>query len=298
DHDDRRGLIIGEEHFQNVDELGALDRIAADADRRGLAEAFLGGLEHGLIGERARARDDADRALLEDVGRHDADLRGVGGDDTGAVRADQARLGADQRTLDAHHVEDGNALGDADDQRDLGVDRLADRIGGARRRHIDDGSVGAGGIARFGDGVEHRQAEMGLATLARRGAADDLGAVGECLLGMERAVLAGEALGDELGVFVDQDGHQTASFTALTIFWAASSRSSAGITFRPLSRMICLPSSTLVPSSRTTSGTWRPTVFTAAMTPRAMTSHFMMPPKMLTRIPFTFGSEVMILKAA
>ena len=29
-----------------------------------------------------------------------------------------------------------------------------------------------------------------------------------------------------------------------------------------------------------------------------MMSHFMMPPKMLTRMPFTFGSEVMILNAA
>ena len=34
------------------------------------------------------------------------------------------------------------------------------------------------------------------------------------------------------------------------------------------------------------------------MTPRAMTSHFMIPPKMLTRIPFTWGSAVMILNAA
>ena len=62
--------------------------------------------------------------------------------------------------------------------------------------------------------------------------------------------------------------------------------------------MIFLPSSTLVPSSRTTSGTFRPTSFTAATTPSAITSHFMMPPKMLTRMPFTFGSEVMILNAA
>src|SRR5215218_1809128 len=86
--------------------------------------------------------------------------------------------------------------------------------------------------------------------------------------------------------------------TAFTIFWAASSRSSAGITLRPDSRMICLPSSTFVPSRRTTRGTCRPTVFTAAITPRAMTSHFMMPPKMLTRMPFTFGSAVMILTGA
>jgi hypothetical protein len=121
---------------------------------------------------------------------------------------------------------------------------------------------------------------------------------------VEGAVLAGEALADDLGVLVDEDGHGLERplllppRTAFTIFCAASSRSSAGITLRPDSRMICLPSSTLVPSRRTTRGTCRPTVFTAAITPRAMTSHFMMPPKMLTRMPFTFGSAVMILKAA
>jgi hypothetical protein len=31
--------------------------------------------------------------------------------------------------------------------------------------------------------------------------------------------------------------------------------------------------------------------FTAAITPSAITSHFMMPPKMFTRMPFTFGSS-------
>src|SRR6478609_11546794 len=92
--------------------------------------------------------------------------------------------------------------------------------------------------------------------------------------------------------------HQPSAFTAFTIFWAASSRSSAEITLRPDSAMIFLPSSTFVPSRRTTSGTCRPTSFTAAMTPSAMTSQRMMPPKMLTRMPFTFGSAVMILNAA
>ncbi len=36
----------------------------------------------------------------------------------------------------------------------------------------------------------------------------------------------------------------------------------------------------------------------AATTPSAMTSHFMMPPKMFTRTAFTFGSPRMILKAS
>src|SRR5580693_5357658 len=136
------------------------------------------------------------------------------------------------------------------------------------------------------------------AALARRGAADHLRAVVERLLGMERAVLAGEALANHAGLLVDQDGHQFASRTALTIFWAASSRSSAAITLRPDSVMIVLPSSTLVPSSRTTSGIFNPTSCTAAITPSAMTSQRMMPPKMLTRMPFTCGSAVMILNAA
>src|ERR1700704_4210024 len=140
---------------------------------------------------------------------------------------------------------------------------------------------------------------MGRAAFAGRSAADHLGAVGGRLLGMERAVLAGEALADDAGVLVDEDGHQAfVPFTAFTIFWAASSRSSAAVTLRlDLARM-SLPSFTLVPSSRTTSGTRRPTSRTASTTPAAMTSHFMMPPKILMSIPFTFGSEVMILNAA
>ena len=74
----------------------------------------------------------------------------------GAVGADQARPGARQRALDADHVEHRNALGDGDDQRHFGVDRLEDRIRRERRRDIDDGCARAGRLDRFGDGVEHR----------------------------------------------------------------------------------------------------------------------------------------------
>ena len=37
-------------------------RVAADADAGGLADALLGELVQGLVGERARAADDADRS--------------------------------------------------------------------------------------------------------------------------------------------------------------------------------------------------------------------------------------------
>lgn len=146
DHDDRLGGLVLEEQFQHLDEFGALDRIAADADRRGLAEALLRGLEHRLIGQRAGARDDADIAGLEDVARHDADLALAGGHHAGAVRPDQPRLRPRQGALDTDHVGDRNALGDADDERDFRLDRLADGIGRARRGHVDDRGIGAGGL--------------------------------------------------------------------------------------------------------------------------------------------------------
>src|SRR5580704_911070 len=51
-------------------------------------------------------------------------------------------------------------------------------------------------------------------------------------------------------------------------------------------------------SRRTTSGTCRLTSRAAATTPSAMTSQRMIPPKMLTSIPSTFGSPRINLKAA
>src|SRR6266487_2692304 len=85
---------------------------------------------------------------------------------------------------------------------------------------------------------------------------------------------------------------------AFTTFCAASARSSAVITGRPDSAINFLPNSTFVPSRRTTSGTDSFTVLAALMMPCAMTSHFMMPPNMLTRIAFTFLSAIKILNAS
>src|SRR5690606_36805698 len=140
DHDDRLGFVVGQEHFQHVDELGALDRVAADTDSGGLAEALIRGLEHSFIGKRARARYNTHRALLEDIARHDADLAFFRGQDAGAVRSKQARLRAFQTLLDANHVHDRNAFGDADDETDFSFDGLDDRIGCTCWRNIDHGS--------------------------------------------------------------------------------------------------------------------------------------------------------------
>src|SRR5262249_3390043 len=175
--------------------------------------------------------------------------------------------------------------------------RLEDSVRGEGRRDVDDRGGSAGLGDRLGDGVEDRQVEMGGAAFARRHAAHHLGAVGHRLLGMEGPLRAGEALADDPRLGVDQDSHHAASFTALTIFSAASARLSAERIGRPDSARIFLPRLTLVPSRRTTSGTWRLTSRAAATTPSAMTSQRMMPPKMLTRMPSTLGSARISLKA-
>ncbi len=59
-----------------------------------------------------------------------------------------------------------------------------------------------------------------------------------------------------------------------------------------------MPSCSLVPFMRTTSGTLSCTARDAVITPSAIVSHFMMPPKMLTRIAFRPGLRSISLKAS
>src|SRR6202012_1546859 len=111
---------------------------------------------------------------------------------------------------------------------------------------------------------------MGLAAFTRRGAARHLGAIGDGLFGMEGALGAGEALADDLGILVDENGHYLEPSTPLPPFPAASARSFAEVMARPDLARISLPNSTLVPSRRTTSGTFSETSLAAAMMPSAM----------------------------
>lgn len=105
DHDDAVGLLVLEEDLEAVDEVGAAEGVAADADDEGLAEPGLRRLVHGLVGQGAGPRDDADAAALVDEARHDADLALAGGDDTGAVGTDEAGLRLRLQDIgDANHV--------------------------------------------------------------------------------------------------------------------------------------------------------------------------------------------------
>ena len=64
---------VGVEQLDDVQVRGAVDRVAADADAGGLADAAAGELPDGLVGQGAAAGDDADVALLVNVAGRDAD---------------------------------------------------------------------------------------------------------------------------------------------------------------------------------------------------------------------------------
>ncbi len=82
------------EQLEDVEEGRADDRVAADADARRLAEPGVGHRLDRLVGERARAADDADPALAVDRARDDADLGPSRRRGAGAVRPDEPRAGA------------------------------------------------------------------------------------------------------------------------------------------------------------------------------------------------------------
>src|SRR3989344_2328484 len=310
-HDDGIGVRVVVERLHDVDVLEAVDRVTADAHGAGLTQAEFGQLSHGFVRQRAGARDHADATLAVDVAGHDADLDLFGRDQAGAVGAQQQGLLAAGRFLGLHlvahhqHVAHGDAFGDGDDQVQVGLDGFPDGVSGTSGRHVDDGHGGAGLLRRFlhrsVDG-DVRELLAGLLGVHARNESVLAVGIGLAAEGVELTGLARDALGDDLGVLVDEDAHDVSFLgrylTAATILVAASAIVSTLMMGRPESASIFLPRSSLVPFMRTTSGTFRFTALQAVMTPSAMVSHFMMPPKMLTRMPFTLGLLSMILKAS
>src|SRR5262249_35955767 len=177
------------------------------------------------------------------------------------------------------------------------VGRLEDRVRGEHPRHVDHRRVGLGRVDRIGDGVEDRNLVVELLTaFARRHARHDLRAILDHLLRVERAVAARDALHDQRRVLVDEDAHAALPpLASSTAFFTASSMSDDAE--KPLSCRIFIAISSLVPVSRMTIGTLSGFCFVAVTMPFATSSVRVMPPKMLNRIAFTFGSAVMIFSA-
>src|SRR5690625_1311550 len=181
------------------------------------------------------------------MARHDPDLALTGRDDAGAVRPDQAHADEPiQGSTHLQHIHRGNAFGNAGNYLDAGIGRFQNGIGRKGRRYVNH----AGGCTRlahsFIDSVKNRQPKVLLTTAARGHAPNQFGAIGQRLLRMESALLAGKALADHFSVFVDQNTHVESSLgayllTAATTCLAASVRLSAGIRFKPLLASSSLP---------------------------------------------------------
>ena len=133
----------------------------------------------------------------------------AGSDEAGAVRADEPGLAALHGGLHPHHVIDGDALGDGDDEVEPGIDRFEDGVGRKGRRHEDGADRGAASGARLRPRYRRPALVLreDLAAFAGGDAGDDLRAVVERKLGVGRAEAAGDALHEDAGLGSDEDGH-------------------------------------------------------------------------------------------
>ena len=213
DHHDGFGLRVVVEHREDVHESGAGDGVAANADARGLSDASLRELVNALVGQRPTARDDTDLARQVDVAGHDADLRlRAGGDQAGAVRAEQANRLA--LKVPHHHrgIPHGDALRDADDERDARVRRFQDGVCRERRGHEDQGDVRARAAHGLAHAVEDGNAvQNGLAALARRDSRYEVGPIRFAAFRVEAALTSRDALHQQARVLVHQDTHRCRS---------------------------------------------------------------------------------------
>ena len=165
-------------------------------------EACLGQLEGSLIGQGAGAGNNAYMALLVDVARDNAQLCLVYGQDTRAVRADQAGLLASHVSTNLDHILNRHMLGDADYQIQACLNALHDGVSSEARRYEYYGSGSAGSLNSILYGVEYRHALYYLASLARSYTGNNLGTVFQHLLGVEHCSLAGNTLYDNFCIFI------------------------------------------------------------------------------------------------
>lgn len=185
-HNDTFGLGIIDELGEHIDEVGAVERITANADNGRLAKVVLGGLVDGFVSESTRARDDTNLSLLMNVTRHDTNLAFTGLDDTGAVRANESRLVLRSHNgLHLNHVEGGDTLSDADNEVHLSLDGFKDSVGREGRRNVDHGRFGIGLLLALSEGGIDRETKMRGAALSLVDTTDNLSSIGNRLLSME-----------------------------------------------------------------------------------------------------------------
>src|SRR5688572_12201001 len=138
------------------------------------------------------------------VAGHDSNFTYTRTNDTGAVRTNQACRFVRQKLFYLHHVERGDAFGNAHDYRNACIGSFHDSVRRERRRHIDYGSVGSCFLDCVGNGVEDRNAFVCRTALTRSYTTNDVGAVLDHLFCMKRTFPAGNSLHDEARRLINQ----------------------------------------------------------------------------------------------
>ena len=109
--------------------------------------------------------------------------------------------------VDADHVDDRNAFGNSDDDRDSGIDRLENCVGGKRGGTKIMVALAPVSLNRFVNGIKHGQVGDGLATFAGVTPPTILVPYRKTPAGVKFTDAAGDSLANDFGVFVDEDAH-------------------------------------------------------------------------------------------
>lgn len=216
-HNNGVGIRVVVEQLDGVFLRRADNRIAADANAGGLADPQAGQLADSFIRQCAAALNDPDPALKMNAGGHNADFAFAWRNDARAIGADQANAARLNIMKGFDHIQRRNAFGDADDQGDARVGGFHNRVGGERRRNVNDGHIRAGFFDGVGDRIEDRKAFVRRAAFAGRDAADNVRAVIAHLQGVESSFLAGESLDNQTSVFINQNAQSGSSEVNLQI---------------------------------------------------------------------------------
>lgn len=107
----------------------------------------------------------------------------------------------------AHHILYRDVLCDRDHKRKPRIDCLQRPAHHMHGWDENDGSIRACRFCRFAHRIEYRDAEYVLPAFARRDAGDDIRAVFQHLLRMERSFPSGNSLYDQTCVLINQYAH-------------------------------------------------------------------------------------------
>ena len=166
-------------------------------------------------------------------------------------------------TFHFDHIQNRNTFRDTDDKIKFRINRFHNRISSEWSRYIDNRCIRACCFYSFCNCIEYRYTpSTSCSAFARCYSADNLRAVFKHLFCMEKTCCTCNTLSNHFRIFINKYAHVCSPLPiilqVITIFCAPSAIDSAAVIFKPDSFKIFLPSSTFVPSRRTTSGTSRP----------------------------------------